>query len=224
VRPSIQDLHLQRYDYDLDRGTLTFSHEGVPRVVASVLVAGTTSESGGTWLWGWANAYIPVRVSAPLKKVRDFGIAEGIAELSEEYVPDDEHVGWAMTALASRIMGAKGAYRCPGDYGFLYLIFADIAFADIGPQEHGRRMIACSAHGQAGETFVCEHLIAKPGQRWFSDEPTPENPWPDAWCTACNSFFEEQGEWNKKNEAHLKIKLLCHLCYEQFRARSEHDR
>src|SRR5215467_336644 len=78
----------QRYDYDLDRGTLTFSQDGVPRVVASILVAGTISESGGTWLWSWANGYLPEPVSEPLKRVREFGASEGISELSEAYAPD----------------------------------------------------------------------------------------------------------------------------------------
>jgi uncharacterized protein DUF6882 len=213
-----------RYDYDLDRGTLTFSQEGTPRVVASVLVAGTTSVSGGTWLWSWANAHIPINVSEPLKKVRDFGISEDISELKEAYAPDDEHVGWEMAALASKIMGAKGAYRCPGENGFVYLILTDIAFAEVATPSDTKRRIACGTHGEAYETFVCEHLVAHPEQRWFSQEPDSENPWPDAWCAVCNAFFEAQGEWNQKNQAHLKIELLCHLCYQQFRAKSEHDR
>jgi hypothetical protein len=39
-----------RWDYDFDAGTLTFSKDGVARVVASIQVVGTTSESSGTWL------------------------------------------------------------------------------------------------------------------------------------------------------------------------------
>ncbi len=118
----------QRYDYDLESGTLIFSEDAVPRVIASILVAGSTSKSPGTWLWSWANGFIPDNVSEPVKKVRDFGIAENLLELQEPYLPDDEEVGWAMTAVAVRIMGAKGAYRSPGENGFLYLILNDIAF------------------------------------------------------------------------------------------------
>lgn len=123
----------QSYDYDLDRGTLTFSQDGIPKVIASILVAGTTSQSGGTWLWSWGNGYLPENVSEPLKKVRDFGISERISELAEPYVPDDENIGWELTAVASRIMGARGAYRCPGNNGFVYLILTDLAFADLAP-------------------------------------------------------------------------------------------
>jgi hypothetical protein len=211
-----------RYDYDLDRGTLTFSQDGIAKVVASILVAGTTSESAGTWLWSWANGYLPESVSEPVKKVRDFGISEKIAELEEPHVQDDEHLGWALTAITAKIMDAKGAYRCPGNDGYVYLIFTDIAFADLPTDGKGKKPINCNTHGSAHETYVCEHLIANPRQQWFSQEPDLENPWPDAWCAICDSFFQEQGEWNKQNEKNLKIKLLCHLCYEVFRAKSLH--
>jgi hypothetical protein len=41
-----------RWDYDLERGKLIFSEQGVSKVSASIQVVGTTSISGGTWLWG----------------------------------------------------------------------------------------------------------------------------------------------------------------------------
>ena len=44
-----------RWDYDLDAGTLVFSDRGVPKVIASIQVVGTTSKSSNTWLWSWAN-------------------------------------------------------------------------------------------------------------------------------------------------------------------------
>ena len=214
----------QRYDYDLDQGTLTFSQDRIPRVVASVLVAGTTSLSGGTWLWSWGNGYLPESVSEPLKKVRDFGINENISELIEPYLPDNEDVGWEMTAVASRIMGSKGAYRCPGENGFVYLILTDIAFAELALHDESKRRITCGTHGTAYETFVCEHLIASPEQEWFSEKPSEGNPWPDSWCAACELAFREEGEWNDRNKAKLRIKLLCHHCYQSFRSKSEHKR
>jgi len=209
-----------RYDYDLDRGTLTFSQDGIAKVVASILVAGTTSQSSGTWLWSWANGYLSESVSEPLNKVRDFGVSEKIAELAEPYALDDEDLGWAMTAIAARIMHAKGAYRCPGNNGYTYLIFRDIAFADLPTPGKEKLQIKCETHGTASATFICEHLLADPDQRWFSQEPDLENPWPDSWCSACDVLFQEQDDWNEQNEKNLKIKLLCHYCYQAFRAKS----
>lgn len=214
----------ERYDYDLDRGTLTFSQDGVPRVVASILVVGTTSGSAGNWLWSWANGYIPEQVSEPVKKVRDFGIAENIMELADSYVPDDEHIGWELTAMAARIMNAKGAYRCPRNNGFIYLMMMDLGFAEVATPANGKsKEINCSTHGPAYATYVCEHLVCKPEQQWFSQDPDVENPWPDAWCANCDQFLQKQGEWNDANEKKVKIELLCHHCYQNLRGKSAHN-
>jgi hypothetical protein len=151
--------------------------------------------------------------------VRDFGTAESIQQLTEAYLPDDEHLGWEMTAVAARILQAKGAYRCPGDGGFVYLIYTDIAIAEAGEADRSKK-IQCATHGTAYATYVCRHLASDPSQEWFSREPDEENRWPDAWCKQCDTFFQEQGEWNEKNEKKLEIKLICHHCYEKLRAES----
>ena len=133
---------------------------------------------------------------------------------------DDPALGWAQTALAARLLGAKGGYRCPGDNGFVYLVYTDIALAgsegttprDLEP------LIDCGKHKRGFKTFICEHLADNPQQRWFSSEPDEDNPWPDAWCGICNELFEEEGEWNDSNSGRLKAKLVCHRCYESARA------
>src|SRR5580700_4355636 len=93
-----------RWDYDFDRGTLTFSRDGVARVIASILVVGTTSETSATWLWSWANSHLPPGVTEAMKKVRSFGEAEGVAELTNPSAPDDEYLGWGLTAIAAKII------------------------------------------------------------------------------------------------------------------------
>ncbi len=167
-----EDFHINswpRWDYDLERGTLTFSQDKMPKVIASIQVVGTTSTTEGTWLWGWANE--------------------------------------------------KGAYRCPGHDGFVYLLFSSIRFAsDQTETGTASEQVECATHGSGFQTYVCEHLISDPAQKWFSSEPDDNNKWPDAWCAACNAFFQEEGEWNEKNESKTKIQLLCHHCYERFRS------
>jgi hypothetical protein len=209
-----------RWDYDFECGTLTFSKDGIAEVIASIQVVGTTSETGGTWLWGWANSHLPSHVTEAMTKVRSFGESENIPELTNPEVPDDEHLGWEMTSVAARVLGSRGAYRCPGDNGFVYLVFTDLSFAKTPRVEAGRQQIECGTHGTGYETFVCEHLIATPAQTWFSDDPSESSQWPDAWCAVCNAFFLEQNEWNDKNQSKMKIKLLCHNCYETLRSRA----
>jgi hypothetical protein len=142
----------QRWDYDLERKTLIFSQDGVPRVIATIQVVGTTSERSGTWLWSWANTHLPPIVTAQIDKVRAFGEKEGLAELTEASATDDEHLGWSMTAVAARVLGSRGAYRCPGSNGFVYLVFTDIAFADQPRTSSGK--VACSEHEWGYEAFI----------------------------------------------------------------------
>lgn len=212
----------ERWDYDLDAGTLVFSEAGAPKVVAEVQAVGTTSARSKTWLWSWANKSLTATVTNQMAKVRQFGIENAIQQLTEPSLPDDEYLGWGLTAVTAALIGAKGAYRCPSnDGGYLYLVYVDVAVADLPNASVGgeeRRQIECSQHGRGCATYVCEHILSNPRQEWFSDSPSPTNPWPDAWCIACNQLYEEQGEWNDANSAHLKIKLICHYCYESLRA------
>jgi hypothetical protein len=93
--------------------------------------------------------------------------------------------------------------------------YSSIGFASSdGDKAIGPKQVECSDHGTGFATYACEHLISNPAQEWFSREPDDEDKWPDAWCAACDSFFQEQGEWNEKNESEIKIELLCHQCYE----------
>ena len=211
----------ERWDYNLEEATLTFSHGGVPKLIASVLVAGTTSNSSGTWMWGWANNHLPKQVSEGVSSVKEFGEIEGQAQLTSEKLPDTENLGWMMTAVAVKVLGARGAYRCPTKTGYVYFVLTSLDFVAEGNRKPQlQNEVTCTKHGSGFNTYVCEHLIANPAQEWFSDRATEKNRWPDAWCAACNVHFLEQGEWNDKNESKIKIKLLCHFCYEMLRAQS----
>lgn len=80
--------------------------------------------------------------------------------------------------------------------------------------------INCSEHGKASTTYVCEHLVADPVQKWHSDYPSEDSPWPDAWCAACNAEYLKEGEWNEHNEDNVPIKIICNYCYENARSDS----
>ena len=116
----------ERWDYDMDKGTLTFSHKGVPHVVATIQVAGSTSDKSNTWLWGWANQYFPKNVTSALSVVREFGEKHGIRKLTQDRWEATVEDGWEMSAVANRLIGGKGVYRCPTDNGFLFLILTQI--------------------------------------------------------------------------------------------------
>jgi hypothetical protein len=209
-----------RWHYDLDRASLKFLKDEISRVVASIQVVGTTSTRSGTWLWSWANEHIPRQASQETAQVRAFGERECLPDLTTSKLVDDESLGWALTSISAKILGAKGAYRCPGENGFLYLVYTNIAFSVATRASTERGRVKCDSHDGGYETFVCEHLVSNPAQFWFSDDPTKENKWPDAWCGACDLFFQEEGEWTEKNEPKMKIRLVCHHCYESLRSQA----
>lgn len=82
--------------------------------------------------------------------------------------------------------------------------------------------VNCSRHGDARATFVCRHLARKPGQRWFSFKPDKRNPFPDAWCSRCDSLHARQGGWPEDGET-PPISVICHHCYIAGRDASAHS-
>jgi hypothetical protein len=107
-----QQFHISfwaRWDYEFERGTLTFSQDGVPKVLASIHVIGTTSVSGGTWMWGWANESLPPNVAKAVARVRAFGEAEDIAELKEAELPDAEYLWLGDDCCCSESAWSKGS-------------------------------------------------------------------------------------------------------------------
>lgn len=78
--------------------------------------------------------------------------------------------------------------------------------------------VQCPTHGESEKAFVCTHLLGETAGLGFNrDEPTPENPFPDAWCDDCEIIRSTHGGWNEESERLTKITLLCSLCYERTR-------
>jgi hypothetical protein len=116
----------QRYDYDAAACTLTFSDERGPRLVADIQVVGTISDSD--WMWGWANESWPEQSTHDMRRVRDFGAENGVEELTSEFLDSDDlpGLGWMLSAIAARVLGAEGAYSAPTQPGAVYLLIRSI--------------------------------------------------------------------------------------------------
>lgn len=116
----------ERYDWDQDVGQLVFSHEGKARVIAGIAFVGGISTMTNTWMWSWANDSVSERVKAEMLSVRAFGVENNFLRLASAYWSADEHDGWEMAAIATKILGAEGAYRTPRDHGFTYMVIKDL--------------------------------------------------------------------------------------------------
>jgi len=81
--------------------------------------------------------------------------------------------------------------------------------------------IQCGIHGECLQTFVCVHLLGETAGLGFNaDEPTDDDPFPDAWCDNCEIIREAHDGWNEESEKLSKISLLCSGCYERARIRN----
>src|SRR6185369_6635166 len=80
-----------RYDYDMVAGTITFSEEGVAKVVAEMQVAGTTELDD--WQWAWSNENFPAAVIADAQRVNAFGRQNGIGILTTPHTRDKDVEG-----------------------------------------------------------------------------------------------------------------------------------
>ncbi len=81
--------------------------------------------------------------------------------------------------------------------------------------------IQCATHGECDETFVCTHLTGETAGLGFNrNEPTEDNPFPDAWCDNCELIREAHGGWTDESQKLVEISLLCSGCYERARIRN----
>jgi hypothetical protein len=80
------------------------------------------------------------------------------------------------------------------------------------------KKVECAHHGSCAATFVCRHLARGVGCGFH--DAGGDDPWPDAWCDACDEVLERDGGWTDGGEAFAKITLQCSGCYERARERN----
>ena len=81
--------------------------------------------------------------------------------------------------------------------------------------------VQCETHGETPQTFVCSHLMGESTALGFNrNEPSADEPFPDAWCDNCEIIRAQHGGWDDVPEDVCSIKLLCSECYERARIRN----
>jgi hypothetical protein len=118
-----------KWHYDQELGLLVFSKDGVPQVSAEFEAAGSLSKHHPSWLWAWDNETIYDCVKQRIARVREFGLAHGIEKLIEPCWTADLNDAWEMTAIACRILEGVGAYRCPNETGYLFVIVTSVRYS-----------------------------------------------------------------------------------------------
>jgi len=82
--------------------------------------------------------------------------------------------------------------------------------------------IYCDTHGESEKSYVCSHLADTEAVAlgFNRAEPDDENPFPDAWCNACDLVRIAHDGWTDEAQELVSICLLCSECYELVRIRN----
>ena len=116
-----------RIEYDQESGTMTFSEEGVKqKVVARFQVVGTYSDESKTWLWAWDNPYLLDNTTEESVKIKEFGEKNKIQKLTDPKWEASKQDAWEMTALAARMLHAKGVQIIPSDDISAFVILMEV--------------------------------------------------------------------------------------------------
>ena len=120
----------ERYDWDQQDGTLTFSSDGEPAVIAKIQMVGSISLESNTWLWAWANDSVLDKVVNEMHKVRKYGEDNDFEALYLEQWDGEDSDGWEMAAITAYLLDAEGAYCSSDEYGHTYMVITDIYWVD----------------------------------------------------------------------------------------------
>jgi hypothetical protein len=127
----------QHYHWSQNYRQLLFSDNGSVKVVCTVQFVGDVSKISHTWLWAWANSSVLPSMKKGAFDVKQYGIAHHYSALTTAEWPADDNAGWDMTAIAAKVLHAKGAYRSPGKHGDEFMVITDIRWAK--PGRHAKR-------------------------------------------------------------------------------------
>jgi hypothetical protein len=118
--------------YDQETGELTFSDNGIKKLIIKYENVGTVSLKSNTWLWAWANNNTLDKVKSKIGIVKTYGSKREFEKLMTSKWAADEVDGWEMTSIAAYLMNAKGAYRVKSsdDSVFVFMIFKEVQWAD----------------------------------------------------------------------------------------------
>ncbi len=122
----------ERWDIDQEIGELVFSDSGVPKLVCSVTMLGSFSNSSETWMWGWANPSLLEPLTRDTNALKEYGEQNGIEELVVEKTSATEGEAWALSALSCRILDGLGLYRGPTGSGFVVMMLKGIERSEQG--------------------------------------------------------------------------------------------
>ncbi|QDU58008.1 hypothetical protein Pan181_42330 [Aeoliella mucimassa] len=110
---------------DQDEGVLEFATPAGLIVTCKVQIIGTYDTTNSTWLWSWDNRSIEPALTEDASKLREYGQAHDLEELTTRKLDITEEKCWEFTALACKLCEAQGGYRGPAGTTMVFMTFGE---------------------------------------------------------------------------------------------------
>ncbi|WP_282609306.1 DUF6882 domain-containing protein [Pelagibius sp. Alg239-R121] len=106
------DLEGRHWHMDQESATVTLSAEGKAPLTFDAIAIGSLSNN--SWMWGWANESILETFSAETAKLKQLTESSGLKFFAQPVWDDAvEDDAWNAAAIALKVLGGVGIYRCP---------------------------------------------------------------------------------------------------------------
>ncbi|MGZ3158796.1 MAG: DUF6882 domain-containing protein [Burkholderiaceae bacterium] len=126
----VMDAHRKKWNLGEEKSWKVDEREG--RIIVSFMdgtvasapaqIVGTLNVKDATFQWGWEHAAVVPSMQEHAALVKAFGIKHRASELTTQIIPCTEKRAWELTALATLLAEANGAYRVqarPDTYVFM---------------------------------------------------------------------------------------------------------
>lgn len=120
-----------RWDADLERGTIKFSNRDGFVVSAPVQVIGTYDTEDGTWFWGWDHPSVRPRLGHAARLACDFGHKYSLSQYVQRMIECSEEDAWRFTAVALHLSKGAGSYRGPSGLTYTYMTFGAVTIKQV---------------------------------------------------------------------------------------------
>ena len=114
------------WNIDQDTGKIFWTFSNGRVVEAPVQIIGTFDPQTSTFLWSWANHSILSSMQTSASRVREYGDTHGIGQFTTDLIKISEHEAWQLTATATQLAKAKGAYRAESGRAIVFVTFGDV--------------------------------------------------------------------------------------------------
>jgi hypothetical protein len=134
----VMDAHRKKWNLGEEKSWKVDERDG--RIIVSFMdgtvasapaqIIGTLNSKDGTFHWGWEHAAVVPSMQLHAEIVRSFGNKHRARELTTQIIPCTEKRAWELTALATLLAEANGAYRVqPKPDIYVYMTFGEVSLS-----------------------------------------------------------------------------------------------